>query len=103
MQQTIVGCFSTRRDAELAVEHLVQAHGVERRAISVRASGEANSAGTKKAGADVESSHSDAGERGMPELNGPIEVAVACTGRANDREAIEAAFKEVGAKRMRRH
>ena len=57
MATTIFGTFGTRRDAELAVEHLVQEHGIEPAEISIRPAGEANSAGTKAAGADVESGH----------------------------------------------
>ena len=35
MATTIVGTFATRRDAELAVEHLVQEHGIEPTEISI--------------------------------------------------------------------
>ncbi len=42
MERTIVANFDTRRDAETAVEHLVQEHGIERADISVRAPGAAN-------------------------------------------------------------
>ena len=37
MEGTIVAYFETRRDAELAVEHLVQEHGVARTDIFIRA------------------------------------------------------------------
>lgn len=30
METTIIGTFETRREAELAVEHVVQEHGVQR-------------------------------------------------------------------------
>ncbi len=30
MERTIIARFENRRDAEIAVEHLVQEHGVER-------------------------------------------------------------------------
>lgn len=52
MERTIVATFETRRDAETAVEHLVQEHGVKRTDIFVQAKGEANSAGVRPAGAD---------------------------------------------------
>ena len=44
--------LATRRDAESAIERLVQEHGVDRSTIAVRALGEANSAGIKASGAD---------------------------------------------------
>jgi hypothetical protein len=46
MAHKIIGSFATRRDAELAVEHLVQEYGTERTHVSIRAAGDANSAGT---------------------------------------------------------
>lgn len=42
MERTIVANFDTRRDAETAVEHLVQEHGIDRADIFVRAPGAAN-------------------------------------------------------------
>jgi hypothetical protein len=33
----IIGEFATRREAELAVEHLVQVHGIPRSGVSVHA------------------------------------------------------------------
>jgi hypothetical protein len=95
MQQRISGEFATRRDAELAVERIVQEHGIDRRAVEVKPRGSANSAGTKVAGADAESGHPGVGTHGDPELNGAIDVSIACTG--TDRSAIEAALKEAGA------
>ncbi len=92
MEGTIVARFETRRDAEIAVEHLVQAHGVARTDIFIRAKGESNSAGVKAAGADVESGHGPQ-ERGTPELGGEIEVSVDYHGSEPDgvRKALEAA------------
>lgn len=57
MERTVVAHFETRRDAEIAVEHLVQAHGVARTDVFIRAKGESNSAGVRAAGADVERGH----------------------------------------------
>lgn len=92
MERTLVARFETRRDAELAVEHLVQEHGVARTDIFIRAKGEANSAGIKPAGADVESGH-DYQKRGTPELGGEIEVSIDYHGREPEvvREALKAA------------
>jgi hypothetical protein len=75
---TIVANFDTRRDAETAVEHLVQEHGLDRADIFVSSPGRANTAGTRPAGADVESGHPGTERRGEPELSGPIEVSVGC-------------------------
>ncbi|MFN4016635.1 MAG: hypothetical protein ACK4JB_14945 [Reyranella sp.] len=92
MERTIVTLFETRRDADLAVEHLVQEHGVARTDIFIRAGGQSNSAGVKAAGADVESGHAPQ-KRGTPELGGEIEVSVDCHGRETEivRKALEAA------------
>ncbi len=67
MERTIVASFATRREADLAIEHLVQQHGIDRTDVFVGAPGEANSAGTKAAGADVESGHP--GVKRMAALN----------------------------------
>ena len=84
--------FETRRDAEIAVEHLVQAHGVARTDIFIRAKGKSNSAGMRAAGADVESGHGPQ-KRGTPELGGQIGVSVDSHGREPEvvREALKAA------------
>lgn len=77
MVTSIEAKFETRREADLAVERLVQEHGIARTDISVHADGERNSAGSKAAGADVESGHAPE-ERGGPQLAGLIEVSIAC-------------------------
>ena len=98
MERTITGHFATRREAELAVEHLVQDHGVARTDVFVQASGAANSAGSRAAGADVHSGHPGVGKSGKPELEGEIEVSVDC--HADDPEVVEAILKEQGARRV---
>lgn len=92
MERTIVANFETRRDAEIAVEHLVQEHRVARADIFIRAKGDSNSAGVRASGADVQSGH-DSQKRGTPELGGEIEVSVDYHGREPDvvREALKAA------------
>ena len=77
---TLIARFETRRDAEVAVEHLVQQYGIERLDIFIQAEGAANSAGSKLAGADIESGHPGVEKRGDPALNAPIEVSVDCHG-----------------------
>ena len=71
MERTVIARFETRRDAEIAVEHLVQEHGVPRTDIFFRARGGASSAGVRPAGADVEGGHGPQ-KRGTPELGGEI-------------------------------
>ena len=97
MDRTIVATFETRRDAETAVEHLVQEHGVERANIFVRARGTANSAGIRPAGADVESGHLSSDERGRPKVAGPIELSVQC--RPEQSAKVEATLDEAGGRR----
>ena len=76
MERTIVATFESRRQAELAVERLVQEHGIPRTDVFLRARGEANSSGVKAAGADIESGHPGVEEHGSPLLAGLIEVSV---------------------------
>jgi hypothetical protein len=99
MERTVIGSFSTRREAEIAVEHLVQEHGIARTDIFIQAPGEANSAGSKPAGADIESGHPGVAKCGRPELEGAIEVSVDCHG--DKAPVVEAAFKDAGAQQLR--
>lgn len=96
MESTIAAQFETRRDAEIAVEHLVQEYNIPRTDIFIRARGEANSAGIKAAGADVESGHDDSEDRGTPELAGLIEVSVDYHGK--DADTVRKALQEAGSK-----
>ena len=74
MARTIVANFATRRDVETAVEHLVQEHKINRADIFIRSPGEANTTGTKPAGADVESGHPGVSKRDSPNFPGPLKV-----------------------------
>jgi hypothetical protein len=98
MERTVIGSFASRRDAEIAVEHLVQEHGIARTDVFIQAPGSANSAGSEIAGADAESGHPGFAKRGKPELEGAIEVSVDCHGE--DAAVVEAAFKEAGAREL---
>ena len=98
MEHIIIASFGTRRDGEVAVEHLVQQHGIERSDVFIQPEGAANSAGSKLAGADIESGHPGVEKRGDPALNGPIEVSVDCHG-ADVRE-VEHALKESGPRQV---
>jgi hypothetical protein len=99
MSTTIVGSFETRREAEIALEHLVQEYGIDRSSISVEPAGQENSAGVREAGADIESGHPGVAKRGAAELAGLVEVSVDC--RTADRAAVEAAFKSADVKLIR--
>lgn len=99
MEQTIIATFDTRRAAETAVEHLVQAHGLDRSDVFVGPAGDANSVGVRPAGADVESGHPGVEKRGQPELSGPIEVSVDCHG--DNSSAVTSALKQAGATGIR--
>jgi hypothetical protein len=99
VERTIVANFDTRRDAETAVEHLVQEHGVDRTDIFIRSPGTANTAGVRPAGADVESGHPGVEKHGEPALSGPIEVSVDCdTSRST---IVRSALEKAGATQLR--
>jgi catalase len=96
----VIASFATRRDAEIAIEHLVQEHGVERTDIFVQPQGKANSAGTQSAGADLQRAELESGQfSARPQLNGAVEVAVDCHG-AQPR-IVETVLRESGAEQLR--
>lgn len=78
MKSVIESKFRTRRDAEIAIEHLVQDEGIDRNDITILASGKENSAGSQAGGADVESRHPGVKKHGAPQLSGDIIVSVKC-------------------------
>ena len=53
MTRTITGLFDTRREAEMAVERLVQEHGLDRSRVSAHAAGAENTSGTVASGSDA--------------------------------------------------
>ena len=95
MGNTIKAAFKTRRDAEMAVERLVQEHGIERTDVFIEAASDQNTAGTKVSGADKESGHPGQPADGAPALHGAIEVSVDVNDETLGR-AVKAAFKEFG-------
>jgi hypothetical protein len=76
MPKTISAEFKSRRDAEMAVEHIVQDHGLDRNAVVVGPASDRNTAGTEAARADVEDGHLKSGTEGEPALTGKIKVSV---------------------------
>lgn len=76
MGANLTGRFETRRDAEMAVERLVQEHGLERTDIFIVAAGDSNSAGEVPSGSDTKASEPSTEERHDAKLAGAIEVSV---------------------------
>lgn len=76
MPTTLEGKFDTRRDAEMAVERLVQEHGIDRKAVFVSPEGSANSAGDEQAGADTAGTSPTSSDRSDAALEGRIVVSV---------------------------
>lgn len=77
MGSTISGIFDTRREAEMAIERLVQEHGLDRAAVLVTTATAENSAGIEVAGSDAKrgpASPPDDGDDAA--LNGRITVSV---------------------------
>jgi len=101
MERTIVAQFESRRQAELAVERLVQEHHIPRTDVFVRARGEANSSGLKAAGADIESGHPGVERHESPELAGMIEVSVDCHGDLSGK--VCHALQAAGANSLKAH
>lgn len=50
---TLQGKFETRREAEMAVERLVQEYNIDRKAIQIAPEGTENSAGEEAGGSDA--------------------------------------------------
>lgn len=93
--KAVSGSFATRRDAEMAVERLVQEHGIDRDDIFIVSAAAENSAGVRKEGADAERAPLGAPRDSQPALTGPIAV----TAKIEDAEVdmVCASFKEFGA------
>src|SRR5689334_12787258 len=89
MPRTITAEFSVRREAELAVEHLVQEYGVDRKAVQVAAAGAENTAGVVPSGADRDAS---TGEPEASATHGRIKVSVSVDDAIADR--AEAALRQ---------
>jgi len=95
MSTTLTGTFDTRRDAEMAVERLVQEVGLERTDIFLAPIGRHNSVGTVPAGSDIQAGEATAHDRQDAPLSGKIEVSVDSNDPAMVAQ-IKAAFTEFG-------
>ncbi len=69
---TICATFQTRQAVDLAIEHLVQQHGIPRPDIFVQSASGQNTAGSAPSGGDA--SHDDGPRRDAP-LAGEIEIS----------------------------
>jgi hypothetical protein len=76
LSKTLTAQFDTRRDAEMAIERLVQQFDIERSTIFVALSGEGNSAGTRIAGGDAEAAEPSLESRSDAGLEGQVTVSV---------------------------
>jgi hypothetical protein len=96
MGQTVSGIFPTRREVEIAVEHLVQEYGLERSDIFIEPLSDMNSAGEAVAGADRESGHGadEADADGGP-YAGRLKVSVDMN--QDELSSIQQAFRDAGA------
>ncbi len=94
MPKTITAAFTTRRDAETAVEHLVQEHGLDRNAVRIVSASDTNTAGTERAGGDVEDGHAKTATEGSPALAGKIQVSADVDDAAIDK--VRSSFETYG-------
>ncbi|NNH60342.1 hypothetical protein HLI01_26805 [Rhizobium laguerreae] len=92
---TIRARFETREAADLAVEHLVQQHGISRPDIFIQSASDGNSAGSAPSGGDA--SHDDGARRDAP-LEGEIEVSVDIASRQV--AAVQRSLRAAGAVRV---
>ncbi|MBS9722435.1 hypothetical protein JYU29_17210 [Tianweitania sp. BSSL-BM11] len=97
---TLTGTFATRREAEIAVEHLVQEYGMDRSDVFIEPQSSENSAGSKASGGDVAQAKPQAGSAEEPALNGALLVSADIS---RDRlDDAEAAFRDAGATNVAR-
>ncbi len=92
MSTTIEHVFPTRRDAELAIERLVQEHGFERTDIFVTPVGQENSVGEAISGSDAAAPLEE--DRQDAPIDSPIAVSI----DLNDEERasiVHSVFNEI--------
>ncbi|MDO9417421.1 hypothetical protein [Pararhizobium sp.] len=92
---TIKATFETRAAADLAVEHLVQQHGISRPDIFIQSATAENTAGILPSGGDA--SHEE-GARGDAALGGEIEVSADIA--AGQIAAVQRSLSDAGAIRV---
>ncbi len=87
---TIRATFETREAADLAVEQLVQQHGIARPDIFIQSASNENTTGTESSRGDV--SRSDAPHEGEIEVS--VDIA------PDQMQAVQRSFGDVGALRV---
>jgi hypothetical protein len=92
---TIRAIFNTRASADLAVEHMVQQHGIARPDIFVQSATAENTVGSQPSGGDVTKGE---GARDDAPLEGEIEVSADIA--AGDVAAVQRSLGEAGAIRV---
>ncbi|MCO5732506.1 hypothetical protein [Rhizobium sp. SSA_523] len=92
---TVRATFETREAADLAVEHLVQQHGISRPDIFIQSTSSANTSGAAPSGGDANHEH---GARTDAPLNGEIEVSADIA--AHQLPAVQRSLGEAGAIRV---
>lgn len=90
---TITAVFETREAADLAVEHLVQQHGIARPDIFIQSASTTNTAGSTPSGGDVVSR--SVGTRIDAPLEGETQVSADIN--SNIIPAVQRTFGDVGA------
>jgi hypothetical protein len=90
--KTVRAIFETREAADLAVEHLVQKHGIPRPDIFIQTAHDENTAGSAPSGGDLSSTGS---ARKDAPLAGEIEVSADIA--PNQLAAIQRCLGEIGA------
>ena len=94
MAETMSAAFATRREAEMAVEHLVQEYAFDRNTVSVTTASTENTVGTEPAGGDVEDGHGHKAHDPRPALEGKIIVSVEADDAQSD--DVRASFENAG-------
>jgi hypothetical protein len=75
----LAAIYNTREKADLATEHLVQQHGVDRSTIFLESVGEQNTSGGAISGGDAASGAAGSHDRSDAPLNGTIRLTVGST------------------------
>ena len=94
---TIRAVFETREAADLAVEHLVQQHGIARPDIFIQSANDRNTAGATQSGGDA--SH-ERGARTDAPLLGEIEVSADIS--SGQVAIVQRSLEEAGARQVSR-
>ncbi len=97
MSMTLTAAFATRREAEMAVERLVQEYSIERTDIFLASDSDENTVGEHTAGADAEAGQAPSEGRADPPLHGPVTVSVDIEHDALATR-VRSAFREFDAK-----